>query len=303
MKISADLLYELDRLRNSNFKWRLIATLIAITLVFFIFNENTDKITGKYIARVNIEGIIYENQEMILALNDLADDNQVVGIILHINSPGGSPYASEEILYSLRKASTNNKPIAAVIGTLGASGGYMIALAGDNIFARNTSLTGSIGVILETVDASELAKKIGIRINNYKIPSLKGEPSLTSKPTPEANEAIQSLVNDCYLSFINLVSERRNLSKDYLIKISDGRAYTGKQALKLKLIDQIGGEDEAVAWLENSKNLPKDLPIIDYKISKDPTMLKTLLAPASQIYKNVFDNFVFLSITKMLNFK
>ena len=284
MRISADFLYEIDRLRNNNIKWKLAVLLVGALMIFFAFGSSNEVVTGQYIARVNIDGELKDDLDMLLTLGNIIQDKNIAGVVLHINSPGGSPYFSEEVYRSFRKVSEKGKPVVVVMGSVAASGGYMIALAGDNIFAGETTVTGSIGAVMETIDASELSQKIGVKVKTYKYPPLKGEPSLTDKISPGGENALQSVAIDIYEVFVGMVAERRKLSKDYLVKIADGRIYTGRQALKLKLIDKIGGEDEAVEWLYHEKKLPRMLKVKDYKIIKGSFFSREIFEPIAGIY-------------------
>jgi protease-4 len=139
----------------------------------------------------------------------------------------------------------------------------MAALATDHIVARRSTLTGSIGVIFEYPEVSQLMDKLGIRLEEIKSAPLKAEPSPFHPASEEARQVMAGIVNDTYRWFVGLVAERRNLAPAEALRLADGRIYTGQQALQAKLIDAIGGEDVAIAWLEE-KGVAADLPVRDW---------------------------------------
>src|SRR5262249_34918350 len=147
------------------------------------------------------------------------------------------------------------KPVVAVMRSIAASAGYMVALAADHIVAREGTITGSIGVLIETAEVTELAEKIGIKPVLVKSSPLKGTPSPFEKTTPEAERVIRDVVNDFYNRFVDMVAERRALPRDRVVQLADGRVYSGRKAAEDKLIDGIGGEDEAVKWLVTEKHI------------------------------------------------
>jgi protease-4 len=181
-------------------------------------------------------------------------------------SPFDRPHV--ELFRELR-AIAAKKPVVAVMGTLAASGGYMTALGADHIVARDGTITGSIGVIMQTADVTGLLKKLGIEPEAIKSAPLKAVPSPLEPLTDEGREATRGLVLDMYDMFVTMVADRRGLDADVAKKLADGRVYTGRQALAARLIDEIGGEDEARAWLESAKGVPVTLPISDVRIEKE----------------------------------
>ena len=157
-----------------------------------------------------------------------------------------------------RWARTN--PSSAVVGTLGASAGYLGALAADHIVARTTSLTGSIGVLFETAEFSRLLDKIGISAEPIKSAPMKDVPSPFQPLTDEDRAVVQALVDDTHQWFIDQLAERRRLARPEAAALADGRIFTGRQALAAKLIDEIGGEDAARSWLAEVHDVPLSLP-------------------------------------------
>ena len=165
-----------------------------------------------------------------------------------------------------------------VVEGLAASGGYIAAIAADHIVAQQSSLVGSIGVLFQFPNISELLKTVGVKVEEVKSSPLKAAPNGFEPTSPEARAALDSLVKDSYAWFRNLVKERRGMDDALLDKVADGRVFTGHQAIDLKLIDQLGDEKTAVAWLVAQKNIKADLPVRDYKLAPrfgDLTFLRT----------------------------
>jgi protease-4 len=180
------------------------------------------------------------------------------------------------------------KPVVAVMNTLAASGGYMTAIAADYIVAHNLTITGSIGVLWQNTEITNLAEKLGITFNSFKSGPLKAVPNMTEKVTPEVEEAVMSSIKDSYDYFVSLVSERRKLPKDRVIQIADGRIYTGRQAYELKLVDQLGGVDEALKWLHEERKIDTALKVFDIELKPKTLMQKILGEDLEQKINNLF---------------
>ncbi|MDB5546035.1 MAG: sppA, partial [Hyphomicrobiales bacterium] len=157
------------------------------------------------------------------------------------------------------------KPVVAVVGTMAASGGYIAAMGSDRIFAEGNSLVGSIGVLFQFPNFSKLLDTVGVAVESVKSSPLKAAPNGVEPTSPEARAALNALVVDSYDWFKALVKDRRHLDDSLLAKVSDGRVFTGRQGMDLKLVDALGGEREAIAWLEQDKKIDKDLPVRDWK--------------------------------------
>jgi protease-4 len=162
------------------------------------------------------------------------------------------------------------KPVAAQVGTLAASAGYMIASAADHIVARKSSIVGSIGVLFQYPDISELLTKAGVKVETIKSSPLKAEPNFFTPASEEAKAMIRRMIMDSYDWFVGIVDERRPLDRTQTLALADGSVFTGRQALQNKLVDTLGGEAEAKAWLE-TKGVAKDLDIIEWKPKSDST--------------------------------
>jgi protease-4 len=166
--------------------------------------------------------------------------------------------------------------VVAVMRSIAASAGYLVALGTDHIMARDGTITGSIGVLIETAEVTELAEKPVI----IKSSPLKGSPSPFEKETPESDRAIRDVISDFYARFVDIVAERRQLPRDTALQLADGRVYSGKRALEDKLIDAIGGEDEAMKWLVNEKHIEEGLDIKDVKVEQENSLFDELTQSA-----------------------
>lgn len=277
MNITPDYLIERRRTKKQLAKWK-IFVLALIMLVLFFANDNlpgADSIKGgtfpvsDHIASIRISEIILDDLDRIKKLSDIEKNDKIKALIVNINSPGGSVVGSEMLYNSLRKIS-KVKPVVVVMGSLAASGGYLISLGGDYIVAHNGTITGSIGVIMQSAEVTELADMIGVKFNNFKSDELKASPNPTEKLTPEVRQATMDSIYEVYDYFIELVAIRRNLDIEYVKKIADGRVYSGRQALDLKLVDAIGNSDTALKWLHDKKNISEGLDVVDVRLkSKD----------------------------------
>jgi protease-4 len=184
--------------------------------------------------------------------------------LVRIDSPGGGTEGSEEIYDELRRLAAK-KPVAAVVGGMAASGAYIAALGTDRIFARGNSIVGSIGVLVEYPNISGLMDKVGVKFESIKSSPLKAAPNGFEPTSDEARAAMAALIADSFDWFKGLVKDRRGLTDEELAKVDDGRVFTGRQGLPLKLVDAIGDERDAIAWLEKDRGVAKNLPVRDYK--------------------------------------
>jgi protease IV len=223
---------------------------------------------GPYIARITIKGLIQGDDERVRKLDKLADSDSARAVIVHINSPGGTTAGSEQLYDALTRLK-KKKPLVIVVDGLAASGGYITALAGDHIVARQTSVVGSIGVLAQFPNVSDLLSKLGVKVETIKSSPLKAAPDGFEPTSPEARAAIESLIKDTYGWFKGLVQTRRHLTDEELQTVADGRVFTGHQAIDLKLIDELGDEHAGIAWLakENAKIDP-EMPVRDYPLEE-----------------------------------
>lgn len=251
------------RLRRSRLLWRILfflALAIAVVAVAGRFAiERGD--AGNRIARVVIDGTIFTDPARLAALKGLEEDPRVQAVVVSINSPGGTTAGGEE-LYEALGALRGRKPVVAVINELGASAAYMAAIASDRILARRLSIVGSIGVYYQHVDAGKLLETIGVDFDKVQTGPLKAEPDVDEPMAGEVRASLQRLVDDSFEWFVDVVAERRGLGRPQTLALADGRIVTGRQAAENGLIDAIGGEAEAIAWLEAERQVAADLPVV-----------------------------------------
>ena len=272
MALDIDTFIDRRQMRRKLSFWRVGALLaIAVALIAVLASAGAFKNIGKpsqHIARVPINGVITEDKPLLKMLEKIAKDDTVKGVVLSIDSPGGTTVGGEAIYEAVRKIA-KDKPVVTSVGTLAASAGYMIASASDHIVARRSSIVGSIGVIFQYPQAVDLLDKIGVDVKEIKSSPLKAEPSPFNPTPPGAVVAIQQLVDDSYGWFVDLVTERRPLNRAEVLKVADGRVFSGDRSLKLKLIDAVGGEEVAKEWLVKEKGLDKDMKIVDWKPKRE----------------------------------
>jgi protease-4 len=269
MDTDVEAIIDRRRLRRKLTFWRIVTFVVLAGLVLaLVYATGIGKTLGvknqDHIARVNIGGVITNDRPLIRALNKLRKKDSVKAVILKISTPGGSTVGGEAIYEAVRKLA-KEKPVATSVGTLAASAGYMIASASDHIVARRSSIVGSIGVIFQYPDVSQLMDKIGVAMKEIKSSPMKAEPSPFHPTSEEAREMINKVVRDTYNWFVDIVAERRNMSRSEALILADGSVFSGSQGLANRLIDAIGDEATAKDWLVKEKGIDKDLKIITWK--------------------------------------
>lgn len=268
-----DHLTSLIYLKSKLQKWKNIALFFAIFSILLTFKLifgtgiKNDVIDSNYIANIKIEGAIFRNDYRSKILKEIAEQKNIRALIINIDSPGGEIVGSEILFNEIRKIA-EKKPTVVVMNSVAASGAYMSAVASDYIIAHNGTLTGSIGVLMESPEITDLANKIGIKFNTYKSSPLKGSPSLFEKNNPKVEKIMQESIIDSYQFFVELVKNRRanKLNKNMLNEIFDGRVFTGRQALKVGLVDKIGNFQDALDYLLLQKIDFKQIPIRDVDV-------------------------------------
>lgn len=269
MSLDADAIVDRRRLRRKLTFWRvsaLIVVLLAVVGAIAALVPGTHLLPQRgYVARLEIKGLIRGNRDRVEALAKLAKSNAAKAVIIHVNSPGGTTAGSQQLYDSLR-ALQAKKPTVVVVDGLAASGAYIASLCCEHIIAEDTSLVGSIGVLFQYPNFTEALKTLGVKVESIKSSPLKAAPSGYEPTSPEARKAVEAIVLDSYEWFKNLVKMRRNMNDAQLAAVADGRVFTGRQALPLKLVDGLGNEKTAIAWLEKVKNVPANLPVRDYSL-------------------------------------
>lgn len=275
----AELIVDRRRLKRKLTLWRILAVLLAVGAIAIATWGGSGGKFENHIARIRIDGLISGDQKTLDLLKKAGESERVKGVILRINSPGGTTAGSEAVYEAVRGISAK-KPVVAVMDTVAASGGYITALAADRIVARGNTITGSIGVIFSFPEVSRLLDMVGVRMEELKSGDLKAEPSPYKPVSEKARAVSMEMVRDGFDWFTGLVAERRGLPMARVVELSDGRVYTGRQAVEAKLIDELGGEEKAVAWFESEKQLAPKLPIVDWAPRSDASAFGFLSSAA-----------------------
>ena len=262
---------------------------ISALLILASLAMNGVHVKEKSIAVIEIKGPILSPRHTVDKLERYILNENIPAIVLRLNTPGGGISATQEIFETVKKARNSGKKVIASMGAVAASGGYYIAAACDTIMATPGTITGSIGVIATFPDFSELYQKIGINFNVVKSGKFKDTGSSSRKMTEEEKAQIDSLIMDSYEQFILAVSEGRNLNLDFVRSVSDGRVFTGRQAVKQGLVDILGTYQDAI-----------DLAGVLVGIGENPPVLKE---PKSVFWEMIIDGTTdFFSIGPELNF-
>jgi protease-4 len=264
MALETDLLIDRRRLKRRLFLWRCIAVVAVLACALIFVARDGAVLAGPHVARLTVSGIITENDKLVDAIAALAQDDGVKALIVSVDSPGGSVAGGESLHGAIVKVAAV-KPVVTVMGGTAASAGYMIAVPAARIFAREATLTGSIGVILETGDLSGLLAHLGVTADPIVSGPLKDQPSFVKPLSQQGRDVLQALVMDMYDQFVLMVASGRHMDAARVRELGDGRAYTGRQALKLGLVDEIGGETEARNWLAKAKQVPTSLPVVEVR--------------------------------------
>ena len=266
MTTDAELIVDRRRLKRKLTLWRIVAVVFALAgLAALLWTPGGFNKYENHIARVRIDGLITGDQATLKLLDSIANSTAVQAVIVRIDSPGGTTAGSEAVYEELRILA-KKKPVVAVMDTVAASGGYITAIAADHIVARGNTITGSIGVIFAFPEISKLLDTLGIKMEEIKSGELKAEPS-PYKPVSDKVRAVSNeMVQDSFAWFTGLVAERRQLPLDRVKVLADGRVYTGRQALAVKLIDEIGGEDQAVAWLTAARKVAPGTKVVEWTL-------------------------------------
>jgi len=267
MTFETETVLDRRRLRRRVSWWRalaIVAALAAIGVVSVKTAEQTGLTEARHIARVSIENLITEDRAQLKLLQSIAESKQVAGLILFINSPGGTTTGGEALFEAIRNVA-KVKPVVAQFGTVATSAAYICGLATDYVVARGNTITGSVGVIFQWAEVSQLLDKIGVKMNEVKSGPLKANPS-PFQPIDEAGRGVaEQMVAESQRWFVGLVASRRNIDTRNVAGLEQGRVFSGREALSHKMVDEIGGEPEAVQWLEQKRDVPKGLKVVDWK--------------------------------------
>lgn len=244
-------------------------------------------VAGGKIALVRVEGLIAGSETVVEELGDYADDASIKAIVIRVDSPGGGVVASQEIYNAVKKAKKNGKKVVVSMGAVAASGGYYISAPADRIVANPGTLTGSIGVIMEFATIQELLEKIGVKGSVVKAGEYKDIGSPFRDMTVRERKLLQEVMDDVHAQFIQAVAEGRAIPVASVQAIADGRIFTGRQALGLKLVDQLGDLEDSIdqaAALAGIKGKPrvirreKKLPFLDMVLEEASARIAGVLS-------------------------
>ncbi|OPY08290.1 MAG: putative signal peptide peptidase SppA [Syntrophus sp. PtaB.Bin001] len=270
-----------------------IILLILLLPFFYIMIYGLSCIAGKRaafsnsnkIGIVNIDGVIRDSTDITENLQEFGKDNSVKGVILRINSPGGGVAPSQEIYEAVMEL-RRKKRVVASMSAVAASGGYLIACAGEKIVANPGTLTGSVSAVMYFTNAEELMKKVGLKAAAIKSGKYKDIGSPVREMTEEEKQLLQGLVDDIYSQFLDVVMRNRAISSEALKEIADGRILTGRQAKQLGLVDYLGDKEYAVKLLAKMVGIQGD-PVIVYPRKKYESIIEYIFYQAGSTMANV----------------
>ena len=270
MTSELDMVLDQRQLRKSVWRWRLIAAALGLAAVLGLSRlgggggeEHEGWFgPGNHIVRIGVSGLITENRNQLELLKKVGDDPSVKAVLLAVDSPGGTTTGGE-VLYNAIGELAKKKPVVAVCGTIATSAAYMISLATDRIFVHGNTITGSVGVIFQYPEVDEALGKLGIKMHEIKSGPLKAVPSMFAPLDDQGQKLVEGMVKEGQVWFLGLVTSRRGITASAVPGLEAGSIFSGRQALQYKLVDALGGEAEAITWLETQKGVATKLPILD----------------------------------------
>jgi protease IV len=270
--IEAETVIERRRLRRRLTLWRLLAVVVSVFFIALLATGD-QRFAGSgsflpHIARVSVSGLITDDQKMLELLDKVGKSSQVRAVILDVNSPGGTTTGGEAMYDAIRRLA-EKKPVVAVCGTLATSAAYIVALATDRIFVYGNTITGSVGVIFQWADVSELMRTLGVKVEEIRSGPLKAVPNPFQPADEKARALGEEMVQEAKVWFVDLVAKRRKIEPSLVPGLTDGRVYSGRQAVELKLVDEIGDEKDAKRWLQKERAVTPGLSVVEWKPKTD----------------------------------
>ena len=265
------------RLKRQLRLWRFAALIAAAAALAVLLYRVAGPVAigGDHVARVHVEGFIRDDSALRRRFEGIAADDRAKALLVFIDSSGGTAAGAEALYAALRKVGAA-KPVVAIMGATAASGAYLVAIGADRIFARNATLTGSIGVILQAPQVAGLLETLGIGVDVVRSGPLKTVPNPVERLTPAGRAAAQALVDEIFAMFVDMVAERRPLSRGEVLALADGRVFTGRSAVGNGLVDAIGGEAAARDWLAEKHGVERGLAAIDRDPERDADWLERI---------------------------
>lgn len=262
--------------RRLNF-WRIFGVVavvagLAAAVGRFGGNGFTD-----YVARVEIDGLILSDRELENEILHVADAERAKALVVYIDSPGGTVVGGESLYQALRTVAAR-KPVVAVMGNTATSAAYMVALGADRIFAHAGTVTGSVGVILQTADVTGLMDKLGIKPETVKSGELKAQPNPLETFSPTARARLAAVVDDLHAMFLDMVKDRRRMPAGKAAEVGDGRVFSGRQAMDAGLVDAIGRERDARTWLSDAHDISVGMETRDIGVSEPEDIWRGLIS-------------------------
>ncbi|MFC0409985.1 signal peptide peptidase SppA [Roseomonas elaeocarpi] len=263
MALDPDLLIDRRRLKRSRGLWRgaAIVALIALVAAFAVpatlpTRQSVLAVGRNPVVRLTVQGTITDDRDVIRAVDAAGRNPAIRAMILSVDSPGGTVAGGEALHAALTRFRDSGKSLVAVMGGTAASAAYMISMPAERIFARDSTITGSIGVLMQSFNVEGLLNTVGVRADTLTSGPLKAQPNPFGPTSEAGRQVLQGVIDDIYGRFVAMVAEGRNMPEARVRELADGRVYTGHQALALNLVDAIGGEREARAWLREKYNIP-----------------------------------------------
>ena len=262
---------------------------IILIILFILSFKFSTGLTSNRIALIYIDDIIADYMPYIKKIGQAKNDDTIKAVVVVVNSPGGSVGASQEIYRALEKL-REKKPVVVSMGNVAASGGYYISVPANVIYANPGTITGSIGVIIQHVNINGLLDKFGIKMENIKSGKNKDILYPNNKLTPEQRRLIEETIKDVYDQFLDAIVKYRPIKKEELKKFADGRVFSGRQALKLKLVDKLGNIQDAIEEARKLAGLKKDeFSIIELK-EEEEFLNKLLSSEIKSKLKNLINS-------------
>ncbi len=271
---------------NTGSRKNIIVVLLVfggLFLSFFLFaavgisamNDEGLSLGEDRVGVVEVSGPIMESKKFVKELNRFVEDESVKGIVIRVDSPGGAVAPSQEMYEAVRRAK-EKKPLAVSMGSTAASGGYYIAVGSDKIFANSGTVTGSIGVVTQLFSVDRVMEKIDVDVHTITTGPYKDAGSPFREWTARDEAYFGQLIDDIHEQFVEDVAEGRKMKKEEVRKVADGRVFTGRQALKLKLVDELGTLHDTVAWVADEAGIEGD-PKTVYPPEERPGFLSELV--------------------------
>jgi protease-4 len=276
MALDPESVIDRRRLKRRLTAWRIAAVVLGLLFLGVLLLSNQDAAGSAgilpHVARVTVSGVITDDRKMNELIDKVAKSNQVKAVIIDIDSPGGTTTGGEA-MYDAVQRLAKKKPVVAVCGTLATSAAYIVAIATDRIFVYGNTITGSVGVIFQWAEVTDLLKTLGIKVEEVKSGPLKAVPNPFEPTDAQGRQLAEEMVQEAKVWFVDLVSERRKIEASSVPGLTDGRIYSGRQAVQLKLVDEIGDEKAAMKWLTEERKVPAGLKIVDWKPTQESSGL------------------------------